>query len=151
MGDNPIYSKAETEAALAVCGSEPVHIPACIQPFGILIHLGWPLTCVRQVSANIDTFLGISVQEALSTSPQTLLGKKVHSSLREALSDHDQMPSGLIVGRKIEGKLKRFNVMAFRTGDSVVVELEPVWQGNAHHWLSSILKSWSIPGRKPPC
>lgn len=27
MSDKPLYSEAEIEAALAVCDSEPVHIP----------------------------------------------------------------------------------------------------------------------------
>ncbi len=138
MSDKPIYSEAEIEAALAACGNEPVHIPAGIQHFGILIHLDWPLTCVRQVSANIEAFLGISVEESLLASPRMLLGKKVHSSLREGLADHDQMPAGLIVSRKIEGQNRRFHVMAYRTGDSVVVELEPVEGGTSHHWLSLV-------------
>ncbi len=138
MGDKPLHSNAEIEAALAVCDSEPVHIPGAIQPFGVLIHLDRPLTGVRQVSANIEAFLGISVKESLSASPKILLGEKVYRSLREGLNDCDQLPPGLVVSRKIEGKICRFYVTAFHSGDSVVVELEPVEQRTRYHWLSLV-------------
>lgn len=138
MKDKPLYSEAEIEAALAVCDSEPVHIPGAIQLFGVLIHLDRELGHVKQVSANIETFLGISVKESLVVSPLILLGKKLHRSLRDGLIDRDQLPPGLVVSRKMEGELRRFHVMAFRTGDSVVVELEPAEKGTHYHWLSQV-------------
>lgn len=138
MNAKPLYSEAEIEAALVVCGSEPVHIPGAIQPFGVLIRLDRALTCVTQVSANIEAFLGISIKESLSASPQMLLGKQVHRSLLEGLADCDQLPPGLVVSREREGKPRRLHVTAFRTGDSVVVELEPVEQGTRYRWLSLV-------------
>lgn len=138
MKDKALYSEAEIEAALAVCDSEPVRIPGAIQPFGILVRLDWELTCVQQVSANIEAFLGVSVQEGLSVSPQMLLGKKVHRSLREGLADSDQLPPGLVVSREVQGQALRLHVNAFRSGDSVVVELEPVEPGTRYRWLSLV-------------
>ncbi|MBJ7275840.1 hypothetical protein JHC43_05100 [Marinobacter salarius] len=138
MGDSALYSEAEIEAALAVCDSEPVRIPGAIQPFGILIRLDRELTCVQQVSANIEAFLGVSVHESLSVSPQMLLGKKVHRSLREGLVDSDQLPPGLVVSREVQGKALRLHVAAFRSGNSVVVELEPVEPGTRYRWLSLV-------------
>lgn len=136
MRDKPLYSEAEIEAALAVCDNEPIRIPGAIQPFGVLIRLDRELACVEQVSANIQALLGISVKESLATSPRTLLGEKVHSSLHEGLADRDQLTSGLVVSREIDGKICWFHVMAFTTDGSVVVELEPVEQKSRYHWLS---------------
>ena len=138
MGNNPIYTEAELERALAVCDSEPVHIPGAIQNFGVLIHLDRELTSVRQVSANIEAFLGMSVQESLSVSPEMLLGKKVHRSLREGLAGSHQAPPGLELGRDIAGCIRRFHVLAFQTDDSVVVELEPVEQGAGSDGLTTV-------------
>lgn len=135
MGVNRIYSEADIEAALAACESEPVHIPGAIQPFGILVCLNRKLAHVKQVSTNIEDFLGFSVQESLTVSPRVLLGRKLHRNLREGLADRDQLPSGLEVSRKVEGKVRWFHVMAYRTGDSVVVELEAVEQGGHYRWL----------------
>lgn len=138
MGDKAFYSEAEIEAALAVCASEPVHIPGAIQPFGALVRLDRELTCVQQVSANIEAFLGISVKESLLASPQMLLGKQVYRSLHKGLADRDQLPPGLVVRRETEGKIRRFHVAAFLSGDSVVVELEPVEPGTRYRWLSLV-------------
>lgn len=138
MRDKPLYSEAEIEAALAVCDSEPVHIPGAIQSFGVLVRLDRALTCVEQVSANIEEFLGIPIKESLAASPKALLGEKVHRRLHEELTDRDQLPPGLVVNREIDSKICQFHVMAFTTDDSVVVELEPVEQGSRYHWLSLV-------------
>lgn len=138
MGDKPLYSEAELEAALAACESEPVHIPGAIQSFGVLIVLDRELNCVQQVSANIENYLGIPVKEALAVSPQVLLGKTVLRSVREGLADRDQLPPGPVVSRKLEGETRRFHPSAYRAADSVVVELEPVERSISYGWLSSV-------------
>lgn len=138
MTNKALYSKVEIETALSVCDNEPVHIPGAIQPFGVLIHFDRELTCVNQVSANIETLLGISVEDSLAAAPQVLLGKKVLRSVREGLADDDQLPPGLLMSLKIENKICRFHVMAFHTGDSVVVELEPVEPGRPYRRLSQV-------------
>lgn len=138
MGNEPRHSKAEIESALAACDSEPVHIPGAIQSFGVLIRLNPELSCVEQVSTNIEDFLGVSVKECLATSPQVLLGKKAHRNILEGLAERDQLPAGLVMSRKREGESRRFYVTAFRAGDSVVVELEPVEQGARPRWLALV-------------
>ncbi|QIB65451.1 phytochrome family protein [Kineobactrum salinum] len=128
MKDKPFYSEVEIEAALAACDSEPVHIPGAIQPFGVLICFDRELTCVEQLSSNIENFLGISVREGLAASPRALLGRAAYRRLRDELANGHRLPCVLVASRKREGKIRRFHVTAFRTGDSVVVELEPVVQ-----------------------
>ncbi len=132
------YSDQEIEAAIAACDSEPVRIPDAIQRFGVLISLNQQLTAVQQVSANIADFLGLSVKESLATSPRALLGRNTHLRLREGLNGRDQLPPGVVIGRKTQGRIRRFHMMAYQTGDSVVVELEPVEQGARYQWLSLV-------------
>lgn len=136
MGDKPIYSEAELEAALAACESEPVHIPGAIQSFGALLVLDREFSSVQQVSANIEDYLGVSVREGLAASPQKLLGRAVLRGVREGLADRDQLHPGLLLSRKLEGETRRFHLTAFHAGDSVVVELEPVVQGVRYRWFS---------------
>lgn len=138
MGNESIYSEAEIDAALAACQNEPVHIPGAIQAFGVLIHLDRDLTRIKQVSANIEEYLAVPVKDSLAMSPRALLGKKVMGSLQEGLADRDQLPPGLVVVRKRQDKSCRLHVMAFRTEDSVVVELEPVEPGTRYRWLSLV-------------
>lgn len=138
MGDKPLYSEAEIEAALAACDSEPVHIPGAIQPFGVLVVLDRELSCVQQVSANIEDYLGIAVKESLSVSPQELLGKTAHRRVREGLADRDQLPPGLLVSRKLEGETRRFHLTAYHAGDFIVVEMEPAERGISYRWLSLV-------------
>ncbi|MDO8860403.1 diguanylate cyclase [Haliea sp. E1-2-M8] len=138
MVDKPLFSEDQIESALAACDGEPVHIPGAVQLFGVLIGLDRELKCIEQVSANSEDFLGISVQECLSVSPQALLGKRVYGSLREGIADRDQLPPGLVLSRKVENRTRRFHVTAYRTGDSVVVELEPVVQGVRYRWQSLV-------------
>ncbi len=58
--------------------------------------------------------------------------------MREGLADRDEFPSGLVVSRKVDGEPRRLHVAAFRTGDSVVVELEAVGRGTNYRWLSLV-------------
>jgi chemotaxis family two-component system sensor kinase Cph1 len=138
MGNEPIYSEAEIDAALAACQNEPVHIPGAIQGFGVLIHLDREMARIKQVSSNIGDYLGVPVKESLASTPRDLLGSKVMASLREGLKDRNQLPPGLVVVRKHQDKSHRLHVMAFRTDDSVVVELEPVEPGTRYRWLSLV-------------
>lgn len=138
MGTKPAESNAEIEAALAACDREPVHIPGAIQNFGALLRFDRELRCVEQVSANIEDYLGVSVNESLGASPLALLGKKVHRSLQVGLADREKLLPGLVMSHKRRGETRRFYVTAFRTGDAVVVELEPIEQATRHRWLALV-------------
>ncbi|MDR5900080.1 hypothetical protein QC823_13930 [Halomonas vilamensis] len=73
MGHKPLYSEAEIEAALEACAHEPVHVPGAIQPMGCLVSLDADMGRIRQVSANIEDFVGISVADILAGEPRQML------------------------------------------------------------------------------
>ncbi|SEM05851.1 hypothetical protein [Halomonas daqiaonensis] len=86
---NTHYSDAEIAAALEACAREPVHIPGAIQPMGCLVSLDANLGRIRQVSANIEDFLGISVADALAGEPRKVLGDELVDLLDTELVKQD--------------------------------------------------------------
>ncbi len=108
-----------------------MHTPGAIQPEGCLICLDDAYTRVTRVSANIGTFLGVDTAQALSRTPEELLGARLVGRVRRDLADSERMPSPLGTTRKIDGHVRRYRVFAYRSGTQVVVEFER--QGHGHH------------------
>ncbi len=126
MRNKPLYSEAEIEAALEACAREPVHIPGAIQPVGCLVSLDADMARIRQVSANIEDFLGVSVADALAGEPREVLGDELMGLLQTELMKQEDSASALTVTTQdeMQGKRRRFHVVAYPSDDAVVVELE---------------------------
>ena len=137
---NTHYSDAEIAAALDACAREPVHIPGAIQPMGCLVSLDADLGRVRQVSTNIEDFLGISVADALANEPRTVLGDELMDLLNTERVKHDGSASVLTATAqgKVQGKRRRFHVVAYPSGDAVVVELEYQLCPEGHRLLDKV-------------
>lgn len=130
----------ELEAALDACGREPVHVPGAIQPHGALIAMDELLQQVRQVSANLESILGVSVEDALSMTPERLFTRRWLDQIRAQL-DSPNRTGALMVSLRIRGQARRFRLLPFRSGSRVVVELEPV-SGHPERWLFGALADW---------
>lgn len=135
------YTQRDLDEAIAECGREPVHIPGAIQAFGILLCFDPSLRRVQQVSANVGEVLGLPVAECLRAKPVDLLGKSLLSRLKKGLKEADQLPGALTVTRRYAGESRRLHVAAFRSSDTVVVELEPLDSGTRYRWLS-LVNDW---------
>lgn len=116
----------EVEAALAACANEPIHIPGAIQGFGVLVCLDENLQFVQQVSSNAPDLLGIPVEACLEAASTQLLGKVLVDQLRSALEGQEKIAGAFPASLGTDSTQQRVYVNAYRTGDSVVVELEPV-------------------------
>ena len=127
------------EAELQRCAREPVHIPGAIQPHGALISCDVQLKRVRQVSANIEAVLGVSVEQALATSPEELIGTRSIVELRNVVDTRSPFRV-LIVSMRTGGRARRFRLLPYRSGSRVVLELEPI-KGRPEAWLS-VLAEW---------
>ncbi|MFW5926874.1 MAG: diguanylate cyclase [Wenzhouxiangella sp.] len=136
---NELTGKA-LDQALEQCAREPVHIPGAIQPHGALISCDEGLEWIRQVSANLDTMLGIPADEALSLTPEQLLGKEWLERVREVIEGASRFPV-LILPLQVAGRSQRFRVLPYRSGSRAVLELEPV-RGQSERWLFSALAEW---------
>lgn len=116
---------SEREEAPAAFENEPIQIPGAIQEFGVLLCMDKDLHTVQQVSSNVTQLLNRSVDACLGATGPQLLGELLVDQLRSALQGHDKMNGAFIAVLGSGDKQKRAYVTAYRSGGSVVVELEP--------------------------
>ncbi|MCA1769038.1 MAG: diguanylate cyclase [Halomonas sp.] len=141
---NTHYSDAEIAAALEACAREPVHIPGAIQPMGCLVSLDVDLGRIRQVSANIEEFLGISVADALVNEPRKVLGDELMDLLEAKLVKQDSSASVLTAtAQGMQGKRRHFHVVAYPSGDAFVVEMECQMCPDGHRLLDKV-NDWLV-------
>ncbi|MEX0732256.1 MAG: diguanylate cyclase [Aquisalimonadaceae bacterium] len=131
-------TNARIAEALEKCAREPVHIPGAIQPAGCLICLDDGLTRILHFSANIESHLGLSVQQVRAATPASVLGSRFLSRLRLELDGHQRLPSALIENRRVGGQSRRFYVSAYRHEQRVVIELEPLGRPGERRLLSAV-------------
>ncbi|MEQ7920416.1 ATP-binding protein [Xanthomonas sp. WHRI 1810A] len=116
------------QSAIDQCAREPIKIPGSIQPHGFLLVIDESTMRIVQVSANVDTWLGIA--------PAGLLGMTLHdvinqtdrlSSVLKSLPEDDQNPfhagevsfrSGIRAGAPID-------MMVHRHDQVLIAEFEP--------------------------
>ncbi len=140
---NSHYSDAEIAAALEACAREPVHTPGAIQPMGCLLSLDADLERVRQVSANIEEFLGISVADVLALPPREVLGAELVGILNTELVNQDCSVYVCTVQCEVQEERPHYHVVAYQSGDAIVVELEPVMCPEGHRLLDTV-NDWLV-------
>jgi len=133
-------NEPELRAALEACEREPVHIPGAIQPHGALISMDDQLNEVRQVSANLESILGVPVEDALTMTPEQLFTRRWLDQIRSRL-DSPNRYGALIVSLRSGGRARRFGLILYRSGSRVVAELEPI-AGHPERWLFGALADW---------
>ncbi|WP_322556838.1 diguanylate cyclase [Halomonas sp.] len=140
---NTHYNDAEIAAALEACAREPVHIPGAIQPMGCLVSLDADMARIRQVSANIEDFLGIGVADALAGEAREVLGTELMDLLDTELVKQDSSACVLTAQREVRGERRRFHAVAYHSGDAVVVELEHLMCPDGHRLLDKV-NDWLV-------
>lgn len=91
MGFSYAYSLKNNEVTLTNCDQEPVHVPGCIQPFGILLALRAADLTVLQISDNAGEWLG--------SGNAALLGQPIAAIVGD---ENARTLSALVDGRKLE-------------------------------------------------
>lgn len=119
-----------------------------IQPCGCLLVTDRALTRVVQGSDTVEAYLGVSVTEALDSAPSRLLGQRVVARIRKELSTLERLNGPTSIIRKTGDRQRRLQVNAFRSGDWVVIEIEPVvalgnrrLMGTANQWLTQLAEA----------
>jgi chemotaxis family two-component system sensor kinase Cph1 len=107
--------------ALARCAQEPIHIPGAIQPHGGLLAFDMRTLRVTQASANIETFVGLSLESVLGGRVTAWMSTSDADHLERALDippeDSPDLLSFTSGPRRLLGSLHR--------GDGVaIMELE---------------------------
>ena len=104
------------------CADEPIRIPGSIQPHGVLLAVDGTDHRVVVASANVPDHLGEPARELLGRPLAEVLGREVVAAL--VSGDEAAEPRRIEVTGP-DGSRRAFDLLAHRTGDSLVVELEP--------------------------
>jgi two-component system, chemotaxis family, sensor kinase Cph1 len=124
---NEIATKESSAVDLSNCDKEPIHIPGCIQPHGLLLVVSEPDLRIVQVSANVATVLYKEPAELLGASLSVLCGSQLMHTLRESLAlerIEDINPLTVSV-RGYEDRVLSFTGLVHRSDGLLVLELEP--------------------------
>ncbi len=101
----------ELDAALEACDREPVHIPGAIQPHGALIAMDEQFQEIRQVSANLESILGLRVADALAMAPERLFIRRWLDQIRTQI-DSPNRHGALIGSLRRRGRSQRFRLLS---------------------------------------
>ncbi|WP_036160751.1 diguanylate cyclase [Marinimicrobium sp. LS-A18] len=139
--ETPTFFADELQAAQEECAREPIHIPGAVQSFGVLLSFDSSIRRVWQVSANVRQHLGLTVNECLGASAAGILGSSLLGRIRRGLANSDRLPGAMTVTRKLAGISRKLHVVAYRSGDAVIVELEQLEGSARYRWLS-LVNDW---------
>ncbi|MBB1094193.1 GAF domain-containing protein [Rhodopseudomonas palustris] len=113
---------AAGDVDLTNCDREPIHIPGCIQPHGLLIAFNDELKVVA-VSSNIGNFVDFEPGELLGQSLDKALDSDSHMRLRKAMREPVDA-SGSPIAIRLHGHDAEFTGLWHRHGGLAFLELE---------------------------
>jgi chemotaxis family two-component system sensor kinase Cph1 len=108
-------------ADLSNCDLEPIHIPASIQPHGLLMVLREPDLTITQISENVGEYLDRSVERVLEQPLASLLSAPEFEKIRDAVTNgqwEKVNPLRLEVGGKL------LDGIIHRHAGALILELE---------------------------
>jgi len=108
---------------LDTCAQEPIHIPGSIQPHGVLFACRGAELVVAQVSANVETVLGLAVAAVLGKPLASALGSDAATTIAAAFAAPDRLRE--LNPMRIATASAVFDaVLHVAAGGQLVVELE---------------------------
>lgn len=106
----------------ATCDREPIHIPAAIQPYGVLIVIDPDTLLILQISENVADFFDTNADRVLNRPLSTLLDDRSIAQLRHALAQkvvEESNPLSMGTDRQ------HFDGIVHRHDGATIIELEP--------------------------
>lgn len=126
MNSTAAYSIKSGQVTLTNCDREPVHIPGCVLPHGVLLVLRRSDLTVLQASANTTTLFGVAPEDLLGRGLQKLLTpdhvKFLDNFLRTERLEHGPL---FAMTATPAGASEPFDVTAHTQGSLAIVEWEP--------------------------
>ena len=122
MATKDIRYKGHTD--LENCESEPIHIPGSIQPHGLLLGVSLPEHQVLYCSANSATYLGLKPAQILDRPLSDILGAAAYADILTHC-DHETSDQAC----RLNYKGIPYNTSLYRSGDVLILELEPFPDG----------------------
>ncbi|MEM6836954.1 MAG: ATP-binding protein [Cyanobacteria bacterium P01_C01_bin.120] len=132
---------AETRAAIAAitdskittaavdinnCDREPIHIPAAIQPHGLLLVMREADWQIVQASQNVSDYLGRSLDAVLHQPLSEILTATQIQALEQCLAKEFETVNPLRFEIWVGEEIRTFSAVAHRTEAAVILELELV-------------------------
>jgi chemotaxis family two-component system sensor kinase Cph1 len=108
-------------ADLSNCDLEPIHIPASVQPHGLLMVLQEPDLTITQISQNVGEYLDRAIERVLGQPLALLLGTPELQKIRDAIAN-GQWESVNPLRLQIGGKL--LDGIIHRHAGALILELE---------------------------
>ncbi|MEL6354195.1 MAG: ATP-binding protein [Cyanobacteria bacterium J06627_28] len=108
------------------CDREPIHIPAAVQPHGVLIAARPDSWTITHVSQNSTEQIGRSPADLLGNSLHTLLHEEQISAIQACLRGDFEAVNPLRLTLEVERASRAFAMVVHRSNDVVVLEFEPV-------------------------
>jgi chemotaxis family two-component system sensor kinase Cph1 len=113
-------------SSLTECDREPIHLPGSIQPHGVLFAVDLDNLEVIELSENVEALFSCSASSLFGTSVSKLLPsitavewmQRLKSTWQNGECEPQQLGEILIAGDS-------FAIIAHRSGDKYIVELEP--------------------------
>lgn len=115
-------------ADLSNCDLEPIHIPASIQPHGLLMVLREPDLTITQVSENVGEYLARSVDRVLEQPLESLLSAPEFEKIRDAVTNGQWEKVNPL---RLEVRGKYLDVIIHRHAGALILELESTGSGAA--------------------
>ncbi|RCV92043.1 diguanylate cyclase [Vreelandella rituensis] len=96
---------------------------------------------VCQVSANLTELTGLEWSGKTEDSVATLLGKRLAKRVEDEMRGAPRLPGPLAFSRLVQGRRRRFQLNALRSGDHVLAELEPLHTSSKRRLLGTVNES----------
>jgi light-regulated signal transduction histidine kinase (bacteriophytochrome)/ActR/RegA family two-component response regulator len=121
---------SETTIDLSTCENEPIHIPGSVQPHGVLFVLRGEGLEICQASANAAAVIGHAPEQLLGKPVTSIMyevgsGGASHIELAPLLARLSETRPLYLFTMGVRGCAKPFDAIAHRSGEFVVLELEP--------------------------
>lgn len=132
-------------AALEDCSEESVYAPGYIQPHGMMLILQESDLEIVQVSENVEQFLGIAAKNLLGQPLQQIVSRTQVKRI-QAFLQQDQLELCNPFELKIQLRMaqaspkpisRKFRSTLYRTGEALVLELEPLAAIKDNHILQT--------------
>ncbi len=115
------YKTMRGKVDLQNCHLEPIHTPGAIQAHGVLFVCDEPDLTILQVSQNVESLLGKSVDAVLGEPIQTAIGAAAASMVHDAAKAEN---ARFLEPFAAQIEERHFELSAHRTRSGLIVELE---------------------------
>ncbi|MBZ5488584.1 diguanylate cyclase [Halomonas aquamarina] len=106
-----------------------------LQSFGVLLVLDADSRRIQAASTNLDRLVGHDASSSPLT-PEQLLGKRLVQQVRRELQGQARLAAPLVFRRG--ANTSRFQLRAFRSGEQVIMEIEPFQVSGQHRLLGAL-------------